>query len=197
MSVSYNISTITTDGLIFSIDSSNIKSYSGSGSNISDIVSRSFATLYNSPTYVSSESGYLSFNGSSNYATTETINGWTSISCFVYITDVGTGWKYLFDGRDDGANGWFSSLGIGSYWTGMYINGVSQTVSWANVPKNQWIHLYIEGNTSRTTKVWFFSRLSNIEYLQGRISHVSFYNKKLSAIEINKNFNALRGRYGI
>jgi hypothetical protein len=34
-------------------------------------------------------------------------------------------------------------------------------------------------------------------YLNGRISAVSVYNRPLSSIEMAKNFNALRGRYGL
>jgi hypothetical protein len=38
---------------------------------------------------------------------------------------------------------------------------------------------------------------SRFEYVNGNIAQVSIYNRALSATEIQQNFNALRGRYGI
>lgn len=41
------------------------------------------------------------------------------------------------------------------------------------------------------------SRAGSSTFLQGNISQISIYNKALSATEIQQNFNATRGRYGI
>jgi hypothetical protein len=38
---------------------------------------------------------------------------------------------------------------------------------------------------------------SRFEYLNGNISQVSIYNRALSAAEVQQNFNAMRGRFGI
>lgn len=190
-------------GLVLYLDAANKNSYPGSGSTLIDLKNTNNLTLFNSPTYSSSNNGYISFysdgsnNSTGHYATISSISGWQSISMFVYIKDIGTAWKYLIDGRDDGQQGWFASGGIGSYWTGMYINGVSTAVNWSSIPKNQWIHLYLEGNTTRTTALWLFSRISNNEYNSGYLGNFSMYGSKLSSIEIMQNFNAIRGRYAI
>ena len=170
-----------------------------------DLKNSNTLSLFNSPKYSSSNNGYIDFysDGSNNstgqYATISSITGWQSISMFVYIKNIGTEWKYLVDGRDDGQQGWFAGVGgasgIGGYWTGMYINGVSTALDWDLIPKNQWIHLYIEGNTVRTTTLNLFSRISNNEYNSGYLASISLYNKKLSLAEIKQNYAALKGRY--
>jgi hypothetical protein len=172
-----------------------------------DLKSNKVLTLSNSPKYSSSNNGYIDFysDGSNNstgqYATISSVAGWQSLSTFIYIKDVGTAWKYLFDGRDDGQQGWFAGAGgvtgIGGYWTGMYINGISTALNWDLIPKNQWIHLYIEGNTARTTTLNLFSRISNNEYNSGYLANLSLYNKKLSLAEILQNYSALKGRYSL
>jgi hypothetical protein len=66
--------------------------------------------------------------------------------------------------------------------------------------------LYWEGNTSGSASILnvgnFASGLgrkipSNNEYFIGSISQVQIYNRVLTAAEIQQNFNALRGRFGI
>lgn len=194
---------IVKNGLLVHLDVANSKSYSGTGSTITDLNKNADMTLFNSPTFSSSNNGYINFysdgsnNSTGHYAKIPSVTGWQSISTFIYIKDIGTAWKYLFDGRDDGEQGWFAANGIGTYWTGMYINGISSTVNWSNIPKNQWIHLYLEGNTTRTTALWLFSRISNNEYNSGYLASFSLYNKKLSSSEILQNYNSLRSRYNI
>lgn len=56
-------------GLMFCIDASNPKSYSGSGTTVNDISGKaSSITLTNGPTFSSSNNGYLIFDGTDDYA---------------------------------------------------------------------------------------------------------------------------------
>ena len=61
---------ISTDGLILHLDASNKNSYVGSGATWTDLSGNgNHGTLYNSPTFSSSDgSGSLNFNGSNQYA---------------------------------------------------------------------------------------------------------------------------------
>ena len=59
----YSSPSIPLDGLVFSIDAGNAKSYSGSGTNVLDIVSGTAETLTNGAGYSSNLSGYFSFDG--------------------------------------------------------------------------------------------------------------------------------------
>jgi hypothetical protein len=68
-----------------------------------------------------------------------------------------------------------------------YINGISagiisagKDVAYTNTP------FYIASNFR-----------DNTGYLNGNISNLQIYNRALSALEVQQNFNALRGRYGI
>jgi hypothetical protein len=47
-----------------------------------------------------------------------------------------------------------------------------------------------------TVGTWFYD-ISPSNALTGRISHVKIYNRALTASEIQQNFNATRGRYGL
>ena len=59
---------IVTDGLVLALDARNTKSYPGSGSTWTDLMGNGYnAVLYNSPTHNSSV-GYISFNGTNQYA---------------------------------------------------------------------------------------------------------------------------------
>lgn len=61
--------------LVLHLDAGNSSSYSGSGTTWSDLSGKgNHATLVNSPTYSSSDGGYLSFDGSNDYATLPAIN---------------------------------------------------------------------------------------------------------------------------
>ena len=74
MGTSYNPKIIT-NGLILNLDAGNKKSYSGTGSNFYDIQkNKNIITLNNSPTFSSSNGGYLTFNGTTQYGLLSTPN---------------------------------------------------------------------------------------------------------------------------
>lgn len=59
---------IVTSGLVLYLDAGNASSYPGSGTTWTDLsVSGNNATLFNSPTFSSSNGGYFIFNGSNQY----------------------------------------------------------------------------------------------------------------------------------
>lgn len=70
----------------------------------------------------------------------------------------------------------------------MYLNGVQvATASQSVVPS-------INLNTARIGNV---DGDRSSEYLIGNVPNLKLYNRVLSATEIQQNFNAIRGRYGI
>lgn len=74
MGTSYNPKIIT-NGLILNLDAGNKKSYAGTGSNFYDIQkNKNIITLNNSPTFSSSNGGYLTFNGTTQYGLLSTPN---------------------------------------------------------------------------------------------------------------------------
>jgi len=71
----------------------------------------------------------------------------------------------------------------------LYLNGVSQTgTSFSNIGI---------GNQPNKTVLGVRSDFQSTTWLNGRISITQIYNRALSASEVQQNFNALRGRFGI
>jgi len=86
---SYAASIVTTN-LALHLDAGNTSSYPGSGSTWTDLIASRAFTLYNSPTYSSSNGGYLSFTpSSSQYAASTTslssLSNWT-VEAWHYYT---------------------------------------------------------------------------------------------------------------
>jgi hypothetical protein len=72
MAILYN-PRIITDSLILCLDAANTKSYPGSGTTWTDLSGNGkVATLTNGPAYNSGNGGYISFDGSNDYAITTT-----------------------------------------------------------------------------------------------------------------------------
>ena len=107
-------SVIVSTGLILNYDIGNASSYPGTGATVTDLQANSNATLFNTPTYAS---GYLTFNGTNQYLTTNTsLNSKLSpantskvISIFLwaYMTDDGVLITEL--GQTALNNGWYDS----------------------------------------------------------------------------------------
>jgi hypothetical protein len=69
----------------------------------------------------------------------------------------------------------------------LYINGVQSAVN-----------TFTNGNLyNPPTLAMNIGRRSTGSYFPGNLSQISIYNKELTATEIQQNFNALRGRFGI
>jgi len=89
-------SVIVSTGLILNYDIGNASSYSGAGSTVTDLQANSNATLFNAPTYTS---GYLTFNGTNQYLTTNTslnsklspVNTSTVTSIFAWVYPIDNG----------------------------------------------------------------------------------------------------------
>jgi len=89
-------SIIVSTGLILNYDIGNASSYSGAGSTVTDLQANSNATLFNAPTYTS---GYLTFNGTNQYLTTNTslnsklspVNTSTVTSIFAWVYPIDDG----------------------------------------------------------------------------------------------------------
>ena len=85
---------IVSTGLILNYDIGNASSYSGAGSTVTDLQANSNATLFNTPTYAS---GYLTFNGTNQYLTTDTsLNSKLSPANTSTVTSI-FAWVYPID----------------------------------------------------------------------------------------------------
>ena len=167
---------ITTVGLVLHYDIGNGSSYPGSGTVITDLRGNSNATLNNTPTY---SSGYLEFNGTTQYLMTNTslaskvTTDITSISMWAYPMDNGV----LLSERGEASldSGWHDSqmeIVAGTMKFGMWsVDGIKSVNSTIATPLNNWYNLtmvydgtklnaYVNGATAGSVT---FSRLNPIE----------------------------------
>jgi len=135
------------------------------------------------------------------------VNRWT------YSTGAYRQWSIDSGGDVNRINFRISSDGTDGGSTGIKSTNASYSVGWHNIC-GTWngsvISLYVDGvlvagPTEKTSMVstpgqsTFIGggNLGNTLPMSGNIAQVSIYNKALTASEIEQNFNALRGRFGI
>jgi hypothetical protein len=224
MGISYN-PRIVTDGLILALDAGNIKSYSGSGTTWTDLSGNGKnATAQNGVGYTPSNGGGFTFDGSDDHFT---ISQRETSSQFTYeaflmptalaITD------YMYAGTDtdlfylritEGRRAFFSITAGGeqrtlihedvelqnnqvyhivSIYNGIqlkiYVNNVLVSGPVINAAMTSWGADWIgrwRSGPSELTK-----------YFVGDIYCLRAYNRELTAAEVQQNFNANRGRFGI
>ena len=218
MGTVYNPS-IVTDGLVLCLDAGNSKSYPGSGTAWSDLSGRgNNGTLTNGPTYSSTSGGYISFDGTNDYIYTPlnidanpvTLSAFFRASVVtgdrgILLNDNG-GWDKGFEisssafaihvgnnlvstGVTAVANTWYcGTLVYTASSMTFYLNGISVWSGGAPVAST--------GSTLEIGRA-FWNAGAGSRFFNGFISHVSVHNIALTAAQVQQNFNAIRGRYGI
>lgn len=170
--------------------------------------------------------GSFSFNGGDNYignfvtplvrTGSRTIESWFQISTnSVRMALAGdrdaTGWIFCVNRNGNGSLS-YNHAGAG---------GTEDFNFAANVPINTWVNaavtydvvsaivrIYMNGNllgtassftpiAPATTPVSYVGWETNSQKFQGKIAATKIYNRALTAVEVQQNFNALRRRYGI
>jgi hypothetical protein len=210
---------VVTDGLVLALDAADRNSYPGSGTTWTDLSGNGrTGTLVNGVGYNSSNRGYLSFDGGNDYVQ---INAnasqlgiydapYTMSAFFRYFGKCmifGTTVRATRQGLHHGVNG--NLLFFGNYGESWVQGGV--------VSQNVWYHgTWVWSSTAPNTRVYrngvlvasgntnSFIGTQNIslgriwdQNLNGNIAQVSIYNRALTASEIQQNFQALRGGFGI
>ena len=200
---------ISKDGLLLCVDAANTKSYPGTGTIWKDLSGNgNNGTLVGSPTV---SNGAFQFNGS-NYIQIPGINlssgPYTVIGAARYsgatrgrmITAISNNWLMGHWGNSVAnyyAVGWITGAGAGgsdTLWRIYAATGNTVTDAWS---------LYINGvlNTSNANGTAGPNGLqvpqAGGEQSIGECGFILAYNRVLTAFEIQENFNALRGRYGL
>ena len=224
LSIAYNRS-IVTSGLVACLDAGNPRSYSGSGTTITDVSGQgATGTINGTISFVSAgQASYWNFATSSDSNFISSTLSQSYVDCtFVLYPDFtannGSALAGLISNsspaaptdkslRFQGVNGtgpWTladRNPGDANDWayptaTTYYVNG---TVS--NILVSGW-NIFGGYRTNQSTfPLSFAYYLGSSGYsarsFQGRIAVALLYNRQLSATEQLQNFNALRGRYGI
>ena len=217
---------IITNGLVLSLDAGNTKSYPGSGTTWTDLsTNKKTHTLVNGPVYSSSFGGMISFDSTDDYGITSDIQeiSGTKYTASIWIrldsTTSGVDTRFFWHGNygiliykatdnifrfyaltDSGGSAVQPSFGALSLNTWLNLTGTYDG-SYAKVYVNgQYVtQLAQTGNLQAATLPNRFLLGSGIAdfWTKCDIAQVSIYNTTLSAAEIQQNFNALRGRFGI
>jgi hypothetical protein len=216
---------IVTSSLVFSFDPGNIKNYSGSGTSTTELVGGAGVGTATNTTYSSSNSGYMSYNGSSSIVT---FNNNTALDTQAVTVEV---WVTTNALNQNGF--WFEKGSVNSQYA-LFQEGVSiqwrlgslgdlSTTTATYMTTGTWYQvvgtyttgdrrLYINGvqvNSNATTGVLGTNASgmsigayggkdgAHAYYYNGNIAIVRVYRKNLSPAEVLQNFNANRGRFGI
>lgn len=217
---------IVTNGMVLCLDAANVKSYPGTGTTWTDLsVLKNNGTITGSPAYNTTNKGSFVFTGTEYvtftsptltnqityevwvklnatvsadgwiggiegayrilYSTTgfswicATVNNaWYTAGTFVSASVAATAGIYHVVGTYDGAN------------LKIYINGILQSTGSA-----------ISGNIATNANVYNLFRddsgSASVDSGLGSLYTHRAYNRALTAAEVQQNFNALRGRFGI
>jgi hypothetical protein len=182
-------------------------------------------TLVNGPTYDSSNGGSIVFDGVNDYVTSTSISSqFTSditAEAWLYMSSYPSDWVRIIGTGGNGSNrtfGLWYNVGGRILWQRYGAVDPSIFPESPSLSIGTWYHivattsgsshaLYLNASsigTATASGPWAASG-ENITigfsgfhtYHNGRMSNVRLYNRALTATEIQKNFNAQRGRFGI
>jgi len=214
---------VITDGLVLALDAADVSSYPGSGTTWTDLSGNgNNGTLVNGPTY---SDGSIVFDGTNDYISLIDNLGdpqQFSVSFWCYPTalsvDANNNYRRIFltpgsntntgniilieqsgniSFRLPGGSGTnfttsgFSGINEWGYVTCVY-NQSHRQIYFNGVFKSQFAEAGVTVNFGSPQIVD-----QNGQQFQGKISNFKIYNRALTASEIQQNFNALRGRFGI
>lgn len=219
-----SIPAIITSNMTLYLDAANTTSYSGSGTTWSDISGRgNNFSMVNSPTWNSS--GYFSFNGTNQgFNGTSSDFAWgtgsITVEMWIYINSL-SNYETLFSTRPDNG-GYTDSLDFATDATGnqiVYSNAflinTSGTLSagvWMQVGYTRSSGVYstfrngsVNGTSSSTNVnctrtlagIGNLPSAAGVEPFNGRVAIVRVYSAALSSSQIQTNFDANKGRFGI
>lgn len=212
------------EGLVLNLDAGEPSSYPGSGTTWTDLSGNGKnATLTNGPTYNSSNGGSIVFDGTDDIATVSgdgVVNLSSTLTATVWVYYVsGNGRIFQKDGPPYTRCWEIGGYG-GTFRMEMWHSNGTGTIGYGNaLTVNGWTHLALTFDGTNITMYQNSVPVSTVnfpgdirtdvntpiilggywsgEYLNGRISNAQLYNRALTSGEISKNFNALRGRFGV
>lgn len=218
---------IVTDGLVLCLDAANPRSYGGSGTNWGDLSGNgNNGTLVNGPTFNTGSLGSIQFDGVNDYAelNSDIILGESfTISILYKQTSTRSDWVRLFGHSNDTVDRywgiWMPVYRNYLLWQS-YKNGGSVTTPSFSFNINTFYKIdltcigslkkiYINGSLFHSAYsggvIDYTGNNSKISigyagfhtYFIGNIYSAQIYNRDLTPQEIEQNFKATRGRFGI
>ena len=207
---------IITDGLVLHLDAGNRKSYPGSGNTWYDLSgNNNNGTLINGPVHNSSNGGVFLLDGVDDYIEITLNLSTQNHTIFGAARYVSIGGR-TFSGRlNNWLMGHWSSSTVKYYASGWVTDtnaGEQSDTNWrlytavGNYSSDQWT-FYVNGsidtgpnsggvNGPNGFRIGRYGPTSG-EYSNSHISFLTCYNRVLSTQEIQQNYNALKGRFGL
>jgi hypothetical protein len=212
------------DGLILNLDLGNYSSYRGTGTSITDLSGiGNTGTLTNGPVFSTANRGILSFDGVDDHIDVPSITSITgdfTVAIWFYTTSAADGfYKRLVDldyvtgfwlGRNANTNSWGGGILEANLPYGIYLPFANGQWHYLVSIRSGTTHiLYGDGISSTTSNTVSSGNLSatrlfiarepgaSASYFNGNIAQVQIYNRALSAAEVQQNYNAFKGRYGL
>ncbi len=210
---------LSSDGLVYSLDAANFRSYSGSGLTSNALVGGIGATLVNGVGFTSANGGSFLFDGADDYITlssnsnitgiqARTLTAWakfnqtnTSVVCGIGLPDFFQLFEiHAYQNKMTGHRYGSEVIGTTTLSTGVWYHaafsydGSTSRIYVNGILENSKDETLNTANTPLTIGKKAYSANSN---MNGLVSNVNFYNRALSAQEIKQNYNATKKRYGL
>lgn len=218
---------IVTDSLALALDAGNIKSYPGTGTTWYDISGRNNnGTLANGPTFNSANGGSILFDGVNDYILLPANSGFqpsTGLTMEVWFKSLGSNGKtqgllYLNYGtgirldtagtihtrvNSSGSLQQFSTTAayFNGLWNHAIVTVTSPTVKvYVNSNLTDQFSVLYDGSSPFNTSIGGVGTDINDSANRGFYGYLSVaraYTKVLSAAEVQQNYNATKGRFGL
>ena len=217
---------IVTDGLIFAVDAGSERSYPGSGTTTTDLISSITGTLTNGTSFNSGNGGAFVFDGTDDYITfgnTQSLKNQDEGTISIWVHPETTSMKFALGWHGNTAN--YMRLEVSGNGVVKWLTEVGNVgnvlASTATTPKDEWTNIVITQNgtnskfyingvlqsgsgndtwfaTHPTLTLYLGSELSWVGYdFDGKISNTLIYSRALTAAESQQNFNAQKSRFGL
>lgn len=210
----YNGPRIVTDGLVLCLDAGSSKSYPGSGSILYDLSGQNnHGTIYNSP---SINNGIITLDKSNDYLEILQVLQPLTIDFWFSTPDTNNAAIIYAGVNTYNSNSWQWSLFYYNntlFWRPDSGSGGYNITSFVSV--NNWYHfimtrdsnnskVYINGQNVATSSFGRVEVTGSIRighassfYWNGSFGPLKMYDRILTSAQIQQNYNALRGRFGL
>jgi len=212
---------IIRSNLVLNLDANQRSSYPGTGTTWFDVSGNgNNATSTGNPAFTSGNQSYFSFSGTQYFSCSSSSSfafgtGDFAIECWYYPTSFSS-YHHMIALPDQNTFGLKSNISNGEIYFYSTAFTTYPTTNWV-LTLNSWNHVvfvrassiaypYLNGVPYSSKSGFtnnFSAQVCNIhygwsnEFADARISVVRIYNNSLSSTQVLRNFNALRGRFGI